>query len=145
MQLHQLQPIHKYKQKKQIGRGGKHGFLSGRGGEGQKARAGKRLKPIIRELIKRYPKLRGYRYGSKVKKQKAILNLETLEKKFKAEEKITPETLLERKIISKILGRVPQIKILGKGKITKALTIVGCLLSKSARDKIEKAGGKVSR
>ena len=65
MLLHQLQPIHKPKQKKRVGRGGAHGFHCGKGGEGQKVRAGRRMKPIIRELIKKYPKLRGYRFKAK--------------------------------------------------------------------------------
>ena len=69
MQLHELKPIHKLKRKKRIGRGGKRGTYSGRGIKGQKARAGRRLKPVIRDLIKRYPKLRGYKFKSKVKSQ----------------------------------------------------------------------------
>ena len=61
MQLQELKPIHKKKQRKRVGRGGKRGTYAGRGLKGQRARAGRRLKPAIRELIKRYPKLRGYR------------------------------------------------------------------------------------
>lgn len=60
MQLHELKPIHKRKKPKRIGRGGKRGTYSGRGVKGQKARAGRKLKPIIREIIKRYPKIRGH-------------------------------------------------------------------------------------
>jgi len=59
MQFHQLKPIHKMKKRKRIGRGGKRGTYSGRGTKGQKSRAGRKLVPIIRGLIKRYPKLRG--------------------------------------------------------------------------------------
>lgn len=59
MQLHELQPKHKLKKQKRIGRGGKRGTYSGRGIKGQKSRAGRKLKPAIREFIKRYPKLRG--------------------------------------------------------------------------------------
>lgn len=83
MQLHQLKPIHKFKKPKRVGRGGKRGIYSGRGIKGQKSRAGHKLKPIIRELIKRYPKLRGYRQKSKTKEQKSkifIVNLEKLKK-----------------------------------------------------------------
>jgi large subunit ribosomal protein L15 len=71
------------------------------------------------------------------------VNLATLEKKFKAGEKITPEILTERRIIRKIKGKVPKVKILGKGEIKKALTIENCLVSKGAKEKIEKAGGQV--
>ena len=65
MQLHELKPIHKKKQPKRVGRGGKKGTYSGRGMKGQKSRAGRRLPPVIREMIKRYPKLRGYKFKPK--------------------------------------------------------------------------------
>ena len=142
MQLHQLRPIHKPKRKKRVGRGGKRGTYAGRGIKGQKARAGRKLKPIIRELIKKYPKLRGYRF-KKVKIKPAIVNIETLEKKFQNGDLITPEVLLERKIISKIKGKLPQVKILAKGKLTKKLIIEGCQISKSAKEKIEKVGSTI--
>ncbi|MFQ6049937.1 MAG: hypothetical protein ACE5J0_02775 [Candidatus Paceibacterales bacterium] len=58
MELHELKPIHKKKKRKRVGRGGKRGTYSGRGIKGQKTRAGRKLKPIIQETIKRYPKLR---------------------------------------------------------------------------------------
>jgi len=142
MQLHQLKPIHKFKKPKRIGRGGKKGTYSGHGVKGQKSRAGKKLKPIIDEIIKKYPKLRGYRQKLKIKNKKLkIMNLDILEKKFNAADKVTPEILLEKKIIRKIKGKMPQVKILGKGEITKTLTVDGCQLSKSAKKKIEKAGG----
>lgn len=70
MQLHELRPKHKIKKGKRIGRGGKRGTYSGRGMKGQKSRAGTRFEPIIRGLIKRYPKLRGYRFKSAKRKAK---------------------------------------------------------------------------
>lgn len=145
MQLHELIPKHKLKKKKRVGRGGKRGTYSGRGIKGQKARAGRKLKPIIREIIKRYPKLRGYKFKRKIKEKTIILNLETLEKKFKSGEKVSPQVLLERKIISKIKGRMPKVKILAKGQIKKPLIIENCLISKSAKEKIEKAGGSIKQ
>jgi len=142
MQLHQLKPIHKPKKARRVGRGGKRGTYAGRGIKGQKARAGRRLKPVIRELIKKYPKLRGYRFKPK-KEILAIVNIEVLEKKFKTSEIVSPKTLLEKKIIGRIKGRIPKVKILAKGKLTKALTIEGCLVSKSAEEIIKKAGGTI--
>ena len=142
MQLHQLKPIHKFKKPKRIGRGGKHGTYCGRGIKGQKARAGKKLQPLIREVIKKYPKLRGYRFKSK-KEKLAIVNLESLEKRFKSGDIISPKILFERKLIRRIKGRIPKVKILGRGEIKKALQIEGCQLSKSVREKIEKAGGQI--
>jgi large subunit ribosomal protein L15 len=62
MQLHELRPIHKPHKKKRIGRGGKKGTYSGKGIKGQKSRAGRKFKPLIREIIKRYPKKRGYKF-----------------------------------------------------------------------------------
>ena len=98
---------------------------------------------MIRTVIKRYPKLRGYRFNTKTVKP-AVVNLELLEKKFKAGDKINPEILLEQRLIRKIKGRVASVKILGRGKITKALIIENCQASKGAREQIEKAGGKIS-
>jgi len=142
MQLHEIRPIHKLKKKKRVGRGGKRGTYSGRGLKGQKARSGRRLKPAIRELIKRYPKLRGYKF-KKVGLIPVILNIETLEKEFKTDEKVYPKILIEKRLIRKIKGKIPKVKILGKGEITKALIIEGCDVSKSAKEKIEKVGGKI--
>ena len=142
MQLHQLKPIHKPKKPKRIGRGGKKGDYSGRGIKGQKARAGAKLAPIIREIIKRYPKLRGYRFSPK-KKKIVILNLSVLEKKFKEGEIVSPKVLLKKGIIDKIGKKVPNVKILGKGKISKKLIFQKVEISSGAKEKILKAGGKI--
>ena len=73
----------------------------------------------------------------------AIVNIETLEKKFKTGEIVNPKTLLEKRLIRRIKGRIPLVKILAKGKLTKKLIIEGCQVSKSAREKIKKAGGQI--
>jgi len=166
MQLHDLRPKHKIKGKKRIGRGGKRGTYSGRGIKGQRSRAGRKFKPAIRELIKRYPKLRGYKFKrQKPFRRPSVVNLDTLEKRFKAADTVTPKVLIERGLIRKIRGRLPKVKILGQGRhppttqltkklITRAtakggkkglpsLTIEGCQVSKSARREIEKAGGTI--
>lgn len=146
MQLHQIRPTHKPKIGKRIGRGGKKGTYSGKGLKGQNSRAGRNFKPVIRELIKRYPKLRGYRFKSRIlnpKFQIVALNLAVLEKKFDAGAKISPEVLVEKKIIATIKGIMPKVKILGEGEITKAFSIEGCLASESAKKKIAKAGGAI--
>jgi len=142
MQLHQLKPRHKPKQKKRKGRGGKRGTYSGHGVKGQRSRAGRKFKPVIRGLIKRYPKLRGYRNKSR-KKELVTVNVKVLEERIESEEVITPESLIKKGIIRKIKGRVPEVKILGKGKLTKKLIVENCEVSEGAKDKIEKAGGKV--
>ena len=137
MQLHQLKPSHKLKKRKRVGRGGKRGTYSGRGMKGQKSRAGARFAPVIRELIKKYPKLRGYRNQNKESKY-AVVNLGDLDKIYKESEIINPETLLKKGLIRKIKGRVPKVKILGTGKLTKKLTIEKCEFSKTAKEKYAK-------
>ena len=145
MQLEELKAIHRSKQRRRIGRGGKRGTYSGKGIKGQRSRAGRKFKPVIRDWIKRYPKLRGHRQEVKSHSEKhkiQTLNLDILEKKFDSGQIINPSVLLEKKIISKIKGRMPKVKILGKGEIKKNLITEGCFISKQAKEKIEKVGGK---
>mgnify|MGYP001613835449 CR=1 FL=1 len=140
MQLHELKPVHRQRKSRRVGRGGKRGTYSGRGGKGQTARSGARLQPIIRELIKRYPKKRGYRF-KRVSEKPAIVNIGILERKFNSGDKVSPQVLLEKRIIRRIKGKTPKVKILGKGKLTKKLIIEGCLLSKKAKEVLEKVTG----
>ena len=142
MQTHELKPKHKSKGKKRVGRGGKKGTYSGKGGKGQSARSGRKMVPIIRELIKRYPKLRGYRRFD-FKNYVAVVNLSSLNNKFKDGDIVNPGSLIERGIVSKIKNRIPEIKILGKGKIEKKLTFEGCKVSETAKKLIDKAGGTI--
>lgn len=142
MQVHQLKPKHKLKKKKRIGRGGKRGTYSGKGIKGQKSRAGRKFAPVIRELIKKYPKLRGYRFKGQ-DKNLAIVNIGDLDKKFKESEVVNSKALLERKLIRRIKGKTPKVKILGRGELKKKLTIENCELSKSAKEKIEKSKSEI--
>lgn len=64
MQIHDLKRKHKNKKDRIVGRGGKHAKTSGRGGKGQTARAGNKRRPELRDIIKKLPKLRGYRFKS---------------------------------------------------------------------------------
>ena len=64
MQIHNLKRIHKNKKDRIVGRGGKHAKTSGRGGKGQTARAGNKRRPELRDIIKKLPKNRGYRFNS---------------------------------------------------------------------------------
>ena len=142
MQLHQIKPIHKPKAKKRVGRGGSHGFYCGKGAKGQRSRAGRKFKPIIRDVIKKYPKLRGYKSKGDFQKP-LVLNLGILAKKFEKGEKVSPQTLVEKKIIEKSGRSLPRIKILAVGEIENALIFENCLVSGGARKKIEKAGGEI--
>jgi len=138
MQLHQLQPTIKSKNKKRIGRGGKRGTYSGRGQKGQKARAGRRIKPGYLETIKRLPKLRGFKNKS-LKEKPAIINFNDLEKKIK-NNIINREELIKAGLIRKSDKRV---KILNQGEIKRPFQIEGIEISKSAKKKIEEKGGKI--
>jgi len=142
MQLHELKPRHKRKTGKRIGRGGKRGTYSGRGIKGQKARAGRKLRPVVRDWIKKYPKLRGYKFKERGTSRQ-IINLDLLQKKFANGDTVNPQILLEKRIIRKIKRGGLKVKILGKGKISKVLTIENCLVSKQAKEKIEKSNGVV--
>jgi large subunit ribosomal protein L15 len=142
MQLHLLKPKSKRKERKRIGRGGKRGTYSGRGMKGQGSRAGKKLQPSIRVFVKRYPKKRGYRFNP-TKSKPMVVNLSQLESKFENNGVVNPKTLLEVGLVDKIKGRVPEVKILAQGTLTKKLVVENCSVSKSAEEKIKKVGGKV--
>lgn len=146
MQINQLKRKNPNKKSVSVGRGGKRGKTSGRGGKGQTARAGNKRRPEMREIIKKIPKLRGhsnYNFSSNNLVINRPINLGTLETYFENDSIVSPETLIEKSLISLDRGEVPQVKILADGEITKKLTIKNCLISKSAQAKVEKAGGKV--
>ncbi len=145
MQTNQLQRNHPNTKRTTVGRGGKRGKTSGRGGKGQSARAGNKRRPEWRDIIKRLPKLRG-RGKSSLKpfaEKPTPVNLDVIEAIFKANDAITPTILVTAGVISTQSGYNPKVKILGDGEVTKAFKISGCLISESAKAKIEKAGGSV--
>lgn len=128
-----------------MGRGGKRGKTSGRGGKGQTARAGNKTRPEFRDALMKIPKQRGR--GTNTFKSFAprpdIVSLTALERVFSVNDTVTPETLLAKGLIKKRAGILPAVKILGDGEISKKLSVDGCAASKSARTKIEKAGGSL--
>lgn len=143
MQIHELKRKTKLKKSVSVGRGGKRGKTSGRGTKGQKARAGHKIRPEWRDIIKRLPKLRGYSFKS-FKEKPMPVNVATIELAFGVGETVSPETLAEKGIIEKRNGKMPAVKILADGDITKAVNVSGCAMSAGARSKIEKAGGKIA-
>ncbi|PIT91192.1 50S ribosomal protein L15 [Candidatus Kaiserbacteria bacterium CG10_big_fil_rev_8_21_14_0_10_49_17] len=146
MQLHELQRHTKNKDKKRVGRGGTRGKTSGRGTKGQKARAGHSLRPEMRDTIKKLPKLRGRgkNINKRFHKRAVPVNLSLLEAAFSAGESVTPETLVEKKIIKKSGGVYPVVKILGVGTLSKKLSVAGVDASAKAKEAIESAGGSMS-
>jgi len=148
MQLHSFSPRTKNKKNAPVGRGGKRGKTSGRGGKGQTARAGHKIRPEVRDLIKKIPKRRGHgkNRARSVKVNRvavSAVNLSALEASYKAGETVSPASLVARDLVRRSKGRAPSVKILGTGELTKALVVKGCNISVSARTAVEKAGGTI--
>jgi len=141
MQLNSLKREHPNKKHQQVGRGGTRGKTSGRGGKGQTARAGNKRRPQIRDIIKKIPKLRGYRTNSFEIKPFPV-NVGSLNV-FDAGSIVSPATLFEKNLVRRVGGKLPVVKLLAKGDISIKISVVGCITSKTAREKIEKAGGTI--
>lgn len=125
------------------GEGSGHGGSATRGMKGQKARSGDG-KMIGFEggqipLLRRIPKRGFSREG--LRDSVAIVNVSTLDAHFSAGEKVDPEILLEKGLVSK----ADKIKILGDGELKKSLTVTAHAFSKSAEQKIAGAGGSVQK
>lgn len=149
MQLHELQPLHKRKTAKRVGRGGKRGKTSGKGHKGQKARAGNSTRPEMREIIKKLPKLRGHGVNraqtvNAERKQYVPVNLTAIEAAFENGADVTPATLVAAGVVAKKSKKAPLVKILGTGELTKKVSVSNCAVSASAKTKIESAGGSVA-
>jgi len=147
MQFHQLQYATINKRPKRVGRGGKRGKTSGRGTKGQKARAGHRIRPEERDIIKKLPKRRGFgknrsRTVNDSVQKPVVINLERIEASA-LRGSLTPAELVAAGVVRRHKGIIPQIKILSGGNLTKRISISGMAVSLSAREKIEKAGGTV--
>lgn len=141
MQLNSLKREHPNKKARSVGRGGTRGKTSGRGTKGQTSRAGNKRRPEIRDIIKKLPKLRGYRFNSHSAKP-AVINLSDLNI-FTDGATIDSKSLHEKGLIRKVGGNLPDVKILGNGELKVKLEIVNCTISSNARLKIEKAGGVI--
>ena len=148
MQLHLLKPLTRNKKNPPVGRGGKRGKTSGRGGKGQTARAGHKIRPEVRDLIKKLPKRRGYgkNRARSVKTNRiatSAVNLAALEAAYTTGETVSPASLVAKSLVRRAKGRAPVVKILGTGELKKALVVKGCTLSASARAAILKVGGTI--
>jgi len=148
MQLHELKPTSARKSAKRIGRGGKRGKTSGKGHKGQKARTGNSTRPEMRDIIKKLPKLRGHgknraRTVNSERVLPIVINVSALESALKAGVTVTPKLLVTAGVISTASRKAPAVKILGNGSLTKKFIVEDCQVSKSAKEKIEAAGGSV--
>lgn len=142
MRLEELRPAKGARHKrKRVGRGNAsgHGNQSGRGTKGQKARSGVRMVPGFEggqtPLWKRLPK-RGFHNLNR--KSYTWINLDLLERAFEAGAEVTPQTLRERGLLK---GQ-QEVKILGRGELTKRLVVRAHRFSRSAKVAIEAAGGQ---
>jgi large subunit ribosomal protein L15 len=130
--------------KKRLGRGPGTGLgkTSGRGEKGQKSRSGYSMKigfeggqmPLHRRLPKRG-------FTNIFKKKWIEVSLAALEKAFAENDEVTPELMHHRGIIKKAKH---DIVVLGNGEVSKSLKVSAHRFTKSARAKIEKAGGAVT-
>ncbi|MCX6820011.1 MAG: 50S ribosomal protein L15 [Candidatus Adlerbacteria bacterium] len=148
MQLNELKRATAQKAPKRVGRGGGRGKTSGRGTKGQNARSGHKKRPDIREILKKLPKMRGRGIGGlmSIQAKPLVVNVASLEMAFAAGDTITPAVLVERGLVRtrKNASKAPVVKILGDGELTKKFILSGCVVSASAKEKIEKAGGSVA-
>src|SRR3989344_7520938 len=135
MQLNTLIPRTKTKKTMIVGRGGRRGKTSGRGGKGQTARAGNKKRPELRDFIKRIPKLRGrgVNPNKSIETKPFAINLQDIEKLFKDGDIVSRVTLIAKKSMTTFEGNIPQVKILGTGEITKKVFVEGCRISESAK------------
>lgn len=143
MQLHDLAPgPGSRKNRKRVGRGPGSGMgkTSTRGHKGLKARSGGSVRPGFEggqmPIYRRLPK-RGF--TNIFKTNNAVLNVKDLER-FEEGVTIDPQILYQANLVK---GRVDGIKILGTGDVTKKLVLKDLLVSRTAREKIEAAGGSV--
>lgn len=145
MQIHSVKPKTKRKTSVQIGRGGKRGKTSGRGMKGQKARAGGKLRPEMRDIIKKIPKLRGRGKNSNLPvKNSVAITLSALDKAYTAGETVTHATLREKGLVTAVAMRSRSAKIVATGELSKKLAVSGVAVTRGAREHIEKAGGTVA-
>lgn len=147
MQLHTIHKSSHDKRAKRIGRGGKRGSYSGRGVKGQKSRAGRRIRPAERDLIMRIPKKRGFANKEKGAKPLVVFNLEDLTLALKTHANLKPilldiDFLKQAELLPRRFNG--KVKLLGDGEITVPVNVQRIGASKSAKAKIEKAGGRIT-
>jgi len=132
------------KSRKRIGRGNGSGMgtYSCRGMNGQRSRKGKKLKSWFEggqtSFLQRMPQLKGFNNPNHI--EYFAINLDLLEKSFKADEKVSSKTLCEKGILK---NEHTPFKILGNGTLTKKLHIITNKISNSALKKIESTNSKV--
>jgi large subunit ribosomal protein L15 len=145
MRLHDVNSgVHKHRARKRIGRGpgSGQGKTAGRGHKGQFSNPGYKALPIFEggtmPLVRRIPK-RGFTniFAPTI----ATVNVGELESLFQAGDEVTPDSLRDKGLVK---GRYDELKILGDGNLTLKLNVSAHRFSRSARSKIEQAGGQAT-
>ena len=140
-------PVGANKKKRIVGRGSSsgRGTTAGRGNKGQQSRSGGKVyvgfeggqMPLYRRIAQRgfsnYPFKQGY----------DVVNLADIEAKYSDGETVSKETLVAKNLVKAKKSKNVLIKVLGTGDITKKVTVSVDKISKSAKEKVEKAGGSV--
>jgi len=144
MKLHELKPeVGSKKRKVRVGRGIGSGLgkTAGRGTKGQKARRNihPRFEGGQTPIHRRLPVKKGFRNPNHI--EYAVLNVGLLDAAFEAGAEVNPETIREKGLVGNVKDG---LKILGHGELKKKLKVSAHAFSKSAQEKIEKAGGEVT-
>lgn len=143
MLLHEVKPKTKFKKRQpRVGRGGKRGSYSGRGVKGQKAHAGRKIRPAIYDLTMRLPKLRGFA-NKPIRPKPLAINLVDLQR-VKGDE-VNVKSLVDSGVLraGQLRRSAGKIKVLSQGDLTKAVYLKGLSVSRAAKEKIEAVGGTV--
>lgn len=144
MKLYELSPApnsNKKAYRKGRGAGSGNGKTSGKGHKGQNARSGGGVRPGFEggqmPLYRRLPK-RGFTNIFSTKY--AVINIRDLEKRFEDNATIDTQAIINSGLVKKVLAG---IKLLGNGELSKKFNVTVAAFSKSAKEKIEKAGGRI--
>ena len=145
MRLHDLRPAPGARRRpKRVGRGigSGHGKTSTRGHKGQWARSGGAKGPGFEggqtPLHRRLPKLKRFT-NAPFRKEYAIINVGELARRFEPGETVTPELLVERRIVKDLKDG---LKVLGDGELDRPLLVKAHKFSRQALEKIQAAGGR---
>lgn len=145
MKLNDLQPspgARKERTRKGRGIAAGKGKTAGRGTKGQRARAGRGIKPYFEggqlPLVRRLPHLRGF--TNIFREEFDVVNLDSLDSKFEANAVVTPDSLADQGMVKK----ASHVKVLARGELSKPLEISAHAFSAKAKEKIASAGGRVT-
>jgi large subunit ribosomal protein L15 len=149
MKLHDLKPAfgaHKKKMRKGLGIAAGKGKTAGRGQKGQASRSGGTKGPMFEggqfPMVRKLPFMRGIGFNNPYKITYAPVNVSDLNETYAAGDEVTVDKLKKAGLVR---SNEPYVAVLGSGAIAKALNVSAHKFSKSAQEKIEKAGGTITK